>query len=178
MAERAVDTCIVIMAGLPGTGKSTISKALVAELSGIVLDKDRIRAALFPEPWIEYSKEQDDFCMEMLLQAAAYVVNKQPAPPFVFIDGRPFALRYQLDRIAEWATKAGCRLKLIHTMCSDETARQRLTASHHIAKNRNFDGYLKLKAQFENIEYPKLTVNTEQPLESSVKECLSYLRAE
>ena len=64
----------------------------------------------------------------LLLQAAAYLLGRRPAPPFIFIDGRPFALRYQLDRVAKWATEAGCRLKLIHTMCSDETAKHRLTA--------------------------------------------------
>ena len=38
---------IVIMAGLPGTGKSTLAQALAQRLPGAVLDKDAIRAALF-----------------------------------------------------------------------------------------------------------------------------------
>ena len=38
---------IVIMAGLPGTGKSTLARALAQRLAGAVLDKDEIRAALF-----------------------------------------------------------------------------------------------------------------------------------
>ncbi len=139
MAQGALAACIVMMAGLPGTGKSTISRAVAAELSGVVLDKDSIRAALFSEAWIEYSQEQDDFCMEVLLQAAAYLLGRRPTPPFIFIDGRPFAFRYQVDRVAKWATEAGCRLKLIHTICSDETAKHRLTADAHPAKNRNFD---------------------------------------
>ncbi len=49
------------MAGLPGTGKSTLARTLAAKLNGVVLDKDLVRAAVFNEQWIEYSREQDDF---------------------------------------------------------------------------------------------------------------------
>ena len=163
------------MAGLPGTGKSTIAQALAAKTGGIVLDKDRVRAALFPEPWVEYSQQQDDFCVEILLQAAGYLLTAARVPPFIFIDGRVFAFRYQLERVLNWATEARCRLKIIHTICSDETARERLEAGHHPASNRSFDLYRKLKLRFESIEQPKLTLDTEQNLELSLRRCLSYL---
>lgn len=165
------------MAGLPGTGKSTIARALSAELRGIVFDKDLIRAALFPEPWIEYSQQQDDFCIELLLQSAAFLLTRPRVPPFIFIDGRVFAHRYQIDRIVEWANTNRCRLKIIHTVCSDESARARLATSHHPAANRNYDLYLQIKARFEPIEYPKLALDTDQPLESTLARCVSYLRS-
>jgi predicted kinase len=50
MAQVSLVPCLVIMAGLPGTGKSTISRVLAAEVGGLVLDKDNVRAALFPDP--------------------------------------------------------------------------------------------------------------------------------
>ena len=132
------------MAGLPGTGKSTLARALATRVDGLVLDKDRVRAALFSEPWIEYSQQQDDFCVEILLQAAAYLLAAPHVPPFLFLDGRVFASRYQVERAVEWATGAGCRLKIIHTICSDKTAYQRLQAGHHLASNRNYDLYLQV----------------------------------
>ena len=61
---------LILMAGLPGTGKSTLSRALATDLGGIVIDKDQIRAALFSPPDIEYSTEQDDFCMAVMLKVA------------------------------------------------------------------------------------------------------------
>jgi predicted kinase len=177
MAQGPLATRIVVMAGLPGTGKSTISRLLAAELNGMVLNKDSVRAALFPEAWIDYSQSQDDFCVEILLQVAGYLIRRESPPAFVFIDGRPFAFRYQVDRVVKWAAEAGCELKLIQTMCSDETARQRLSTAH-IAKNRNFESYLRMKASFEDIQWPKLVVQTEETLDSSIRQCLLYLRAE
>jgi predicted kinase len=170
-----VKTSVVVMAGLPGTGKSTLAKLLSVELHGVVLDKDVIRAGLFPESRIEYSREQDDFCFEVLLETAAYLLRKDDPPDFLFLDGRTFAFHYQMDRVLEWASTLGCPAKIIHTTCSDHSAQQRLAAPHP-AKNRDFDAYLKLKAAFEQIDHPKLLVNTDEPITFSLQKCLGYLR--
>jgi hypothetical protein len=170
-----MNTCVVIMAGLPGTGKSTLAKLLSVELHGVVLDKDVIRAGLFPEAWIEYSREQDDFCFEILLQVASHLLKKDTPPHFLFIDGRPFAFRYQMERVMEWANGLPCRSRIIHTACSDETAEQRLRGPHP-AGNRGYDLYRALKTDFEEIRYPRLHVDTGEPIASSLEKCLAYLR--
>ena len=54
---------IVLMAGLPGTGKSTLARELAARTSGRVLSKDEIRHAIFLPEEIEFSSAQDDFCL-------------------------------------------------------------------------------------------------------------------
>ena len=95
---------IVIMAGLPGTGKSTLAQALALRLPGAVLDKDAIRASLFEPPYIEYSLSQDDFCGEVMLQTAAYLLSKH-AELKVLLDGRTFSRRYQPDRVIEFSAQ-------------------------------------------------------------------------
>lgn len=166
---------LVLMAGLPGSGKSTLARTLAAELGGVVLDKDQIRAALFPAELIEYSQRQDDFCMELLLQTAGYLA-RQTGIPFVFVDGRPFVFRQQMKDVTVKGEQIGYRVRTILTVCSDEAAQQRL-AQEHSAANRNYHLYQTLKAKFEPIEDDHLAVNTEQPVASSVAIAKAYLTA-
>ncbi len=81
---------IVLMAGLPGTGKSTLCRELASVTAGSVLSKDEIRAALFSATDIEYSTEQDDFCMHIMLETTSFLV-KRDRNRLVFLDGRTFS---------------------------------------------------------------------------------------
>jgi hypothetical protein len=83
---------IVLMAGLPGSGKSTLARELAWRTSGRVLSKDDFRHALFAPEEIEYSTRQDDFCLELMLQTAGYLLTRDPAR-IIFLDGRPFSRR-------------------------------------------------------------------------------------
>jgi predicted kinase len=160
---------LILMAGLPGSGKSTLSRALAADLGGTVLDKDQIRAALFPPNDLEYSTEQDDFCMGIMLKVAGYIFRKD-ASRKVFLDGRTFSRRYQLDRATGFAEALGQPWRILECVCSEETARERLGKDPgHLAANRDFDLYLKVKAQFEEITVPKTVIDTDQPIEKCVE---------
>ncbi|MGH3686885.1 MAG: AAA family ATPase [Pseudonocardiaceae bacterium] len=59
---------IVQLAGLPGTGKSTLAAELVHRLAGhaLLLDKDHVRHALFGPQHTLYTRGQDDFCVHTM----------------------------------------------------------------------------------------------------------------
>lgn len=158
---------LVIMAGLPGTGKSTVARAFAEQMQGVVLDKDPIRRALFPSDEIEYSTEQDDFCMEVMLQTAAYLWRKNP-DRVIFLDGRTFSQSYQIRRAVEFAEASGQSWRILECVCSETSARERLgrdaAEGRHPAANRDFNLYLRVKAAFEPITIPKVVIDTDQPL--------------
>lgn len=159
---------LILMTGLPGTGKSTLAQALVAELGGTVINKDEVRAALFQPQDIEYSTEQDEFCMRVMLKIAGYLFRKDPERK-VFLDGRTFSRRYQLERATGYAQAIGQPWRILECVCKDDTARERLESDRtHVAANRDFSLYLKVKAQFEEITLPKTVIDTDQPLEICV----------
>lgn len=157
------------MAGLPGAGKSTLAQALAAKTSGTVLDKDQIRNVLFRPGEIEYSSEQDDFCIRVALQTAAYLFGKQPKR-VVFLDGRPFSKKEQVDYALNAAVEMQQTWRILECVCSEVTARQRLNAQagEHVAADRNYDLYLRIQAGWEEIAPPKTVIDTDQPLESCV----------
>jgi adenylylsulfate kinase len=165
---------IVLMAGLPGTGKTTLARELVRRLQGVVLNKDEIRATLFAPEDIEYSVEQDDFVMEIMLDAAHYFLQRSPGRK-IFLDGRTFSRRYQIDRVLHFAGELAQPWTIIECTCSDASARRRLEFEpdpSHPARNRTFALYLEIKASFEPISYPMTTIYTEQPLEHSIQRAL------
>src|SRR5258708_38599791 len=139
---------IVIMAGLPATGKSALCRALAKQIGGVVLDKDIVRADLFPPERIEYSAAQDDFCQSLMIETAGYLLAGDPRT-VIFFDGRTFSRRYQIEAVIASAQKVGTSWRTIECTCSEETARQRLerdqAAGHHLAANRTFELYQRLK---------------------------------
>ena len=167
------------MAGLPGTGKTTLARELAHRTHGALLSKDEIRAALFSPEDIEYSVKQDDFVMEMMLEAASFLLQKTPTRK-TFLDGRTFSRRYQIDRVLKFARELAQPWTIVECTCSEESARRRLVLEpdpSHPAHNRTFALYLEMKARFEHITHPKTTINTDQPLEQCIEQALSAITA-
>lgn len=163
------------MAGLPGTGKSTIAKELASALSGTVLSKDKIRHAIFETRDIEYSMQQDDLCMEMMLQAAEYMFRKDPSRQ-IFLDGRTFSRRYQVDRVIEFANRLRQPWRILECTCSEQTAKARLEqASDHPACNRDFALYEEVRRRFEPITLPKIVLDTDMPAAECIASALQVL---
>jgi adenylylsulfate kinase len=164
---------LILMAGLPGSGKSTLARALAERLHGHVLDKDRVREALFAPDQITYTREQDDFVMQIMFITAAWLWQQQPELA-IFLDGRPFAHTCQVDEALHFAEQYEQPCRILECVCFEETARQRLTESHPAA-NRDFSLYQRMAADWQPITRPKIVIDTDQLLSDCLSQALAYI---
>lgn len=169
---------IILMAGLPGTGKTTLVREVARRSNVRVLSKDEFRHSLFTAEEIEYSSPQDDFVLQVMLKTAGYLLEQGPARR-IFLDGRTFSRRYQIENVIAAADSLHQPWRIVECVCSEENARQRLESDAgsgvHPAANRNFQMYLEVKARFEAITFPKIVVDTGNPLEDSAQMVLKHL---
>jgi predicted kinase len=168
---------IVVMAGLPGTGKSTLSRVLAEETGGIVLNKDILRADLFPAPFVEYSTEQDDFVQDLMQLTSEYLLTRHNGLT-VFFDGRTFSKTYQIKNAIRTAERLGTPWRIIECVCSESVAEKRIDqARRHPARNRTVELYRKIRGEFEEIVLPKLVVDTGGEMEVPLEKAREYLKS-
>jgi predicted kinase len=170
---------LIALAGLPGTGKSTLARALAARLDAPLLDKDALRAALFRPQEIEHSAAQDDLVMACIHRAVEFLAAQGRARAVV-LDGRTYSRRAQVEALRALAARLGAPLALLECTAAPEVVRARLAgdraAGAHPAADRTPELYERLRAAAEPIEGPKLVLATDaEPPEALLARALAFL---
>src|ERR1700723_1125252 len=167
---------IVLMAGLPGTGKTTLAREPAGRMRGRVLNKDEIRDALFFTDEIEFSSRQDDFCLQVMLETAHQLLRLDPNR-FILLDGRTFSRRYQIDNVVNAASALHQAWRIIECVSGEEIIKQRLDEQSawgaHPASNRDFKLYLEVRSKFEAITLAKTVIDTGTPLLECIEQALA-----
>jgi len=170
---------LIAMAGLPGTGKSTLATRLAALLKGVVLSKDVVRSAMFPPAVLDYSSTQDNLAMAAVFAAARQVLTTDPNR-VVILDGRTFRRAVQVADLLALGREIGQEPFVIECVCDAATACERLdrdaVAGTHPAANRTGELHAAVKATAEPLTVPRLVLDTGVvSVEEALARAMAYL---
>ena len=167
------------MAGLPGSGKSTLSRALAGRIGAVRWDKDEVRHLLFPPDRVAHDSSLNDFCMELLYSAARHALaTEEPRVGSIILDGRPFARRSQRDRVREVARQAGAELLFVVCSAPIDVLLRRILGDRHPAPDRNPELLNRLAGEMQPFGDEAIIVETSRTTpDEGVSYCLRELTA-
>jgi hypothetical protein len=179
---------IVLVCGLTGSGKSTISRELACRLDVPLINSDVVRKQMASKagqqivPFNEgiYSPSMT----EKTYAAMAYEAEQQVAKGQGVILDATFSRRAQRQAIVELAKRYGAPVAVIHCAAADATIERRLkeraAAATDVSDGR-WEIYLAQKAQSEPLtDIPlslRLELQTDAPLEELANACEEFLRS-
>ena len=160
---------VLIITGLPGTGKSTLAAALAAELGLSQLNTDLIRDELGLRGRYD-PKTKKAIYDEMRRRASRELAGGQS----VVIEGT-FYLESLRDAFQQMANEAGGHIRWIELRADEATIRKRVAAERTYSE-ADFDVYKKIKAIYEPLNRPHLVLWSDQlPPEELVRRAKDFL---
>ena len=163
---------IILVAGLPGSGKSYFAERLAKKLNAKYLNSDRVRIALHASG--KYSaKDKLIIYKELLLQTMNAIENKQD----VIVDATFYhhTMREMFLRLADGYNQD---VRLIEVVADEALIRERLRHPRKYSE-ADFSVYETVREDFEGITMPHLVLeSTDTNLEEMLNSAVTYIQSE
>ncbi len=166
----------VAVAGLPGTGKSTVARLLAQRLGAVWLRSDALRKELFPRPAYTPAESQATY-QELLRRAEAALARGQS----VVLDAT-FRRRALRQAAREMASRRGARWLLVWVTAPEAQVRDRLASRRGDLSDADYSIYLQLQSEVEPLgdDEPHVSIDnrgTLQELEAQIRALAQELMA-
>ncbi len=156
---------VVVMRGYPGTGKSTIARAIAKALHAPLIDRDVIRQTgvdIFGE-----HPEIGRFAYEMMFA----LTREQLSVGISVVVDSPLTYRTTYEELRRIANDAHVPMLVVHCMCSPQVQRHRLESRKGAVSAfqiTSWEDWLQWKPRFEQFDDGGYEVDTANPLEDSL----------
>lgn len=175
--SSAASPSLIVMVGLPGTGKSHLVRELARLVPLDVIETDDIRRGISSRP--EYTQQENRRVFAVAHGRAEGLLR------------RGHNVVFDATNIYEWgrkvlyhiAERTGARLLIVRTVAPDGVVEGRLRARTAGAdpsdrSEAGWEVYLRMKREFEEIGRPHMVVDTSSELEPAVQEIARFARGE
>ena len=182
-AEGVYRPSLVVVAGLSGTGKTTLANAISKAADMPVLSSDVIRkqlAGLRPEEHGEFAYGAGIYTPEFTAKTYSALIDRAGQ---MLKTGRPviieatFARRRHLIEALEAAKEAGADVYIIECRAADGTVMRNMSerAKAGTVSDAGYEVYKRQKEGFEEIDQPHLPVEVEAGVKRNLQRALEYI---
>ncbi len=163
LPEPVVEPTLIVVSGLPGTGKSYFCSQLAQRLPSLILESDALRKTLFSSP--NYSQQESS----QLFQATHLLTERLLAKGIpIILDATNLSERHR-ERLYNIADRLGARLILVWVEAPPEVVRQRLEARKEGANpveksDADWEVYQRMKPGVQKIRRHHFVVDTSRDI--------------
>jgi len=154
---------LIVVSGLPGTGKSYFSRRLAERLPFLILESDALRKQLFPAP--TYSAEESSYLFRTIYQLIENLLKKGTP---VILDATNLEERHR-ERLYNIAERHEAKLIIVNVQAPPELVQKRLkkrvvTKESGEKSDADWGVYQKMKPTAEKIIRRHFTVDTSKDI--------------
>ena len=171
---RGIQKDLILIAALPGVGKTTLAREFARQTDGIHFDIDEIKRVVVPEDMVTEGIDPPEYRYKYYAGAIRKLPDlfAQSSVGIVIMD-ETFHLQAFRDMWNDAAVKLNIRLHWIVAVCDEEIVKQRLSVGknreNHILSGGGHHMYSLFKKAFEPVEGPHEVVDTAEDIVSQVQ---------
>ncbi len=163
---------LIIICGLPGTGKTTMARALAKRLGFVHLNTDIIRKKYFKQR--KYSEREKMQVYALMFNGAERQLSRSKN---VILDAT-FYKNTQRKKAISLAKKYKIAYFIIECVANENKVRKWIERRKKTktASEANFSIYKKVKKQFEPIKEKHLRINCEESIDKRVRRVMGWIK--
>jgi predicted kinase len=176
LPELVAKPFLIVLSGLPGTGKSYISRKLAERLPCVIVSSDTMRKALFPSPVYNAPENQRLFAaMHILIED---LLSKNIA---ILLDATNLVERHR-EHLYAIVHRLRLKLIIIRVEAPPEVVQERLQARMAMdnappgSSDADFGVYLRMKARKQTIRRQHFVVDTSKDIAPVIEKIVRELR--
>lgn len=175
------DRQLIVFAGLPGTGKTSLARTVARELHAVYLDKDTIKDATISLGRTMKLAQATELAGPLSYDLLVMIARDNLTLGLSVVLDSPAGYRIFRENVEGLARSTKVDLKLIECICTNEgLLRDRIEqrgANLPDYRTRSWETYQRDRSQFERLAGLRLIVDTAEPLQLNVRKVLNYLTA-
>ena len=160
---------IIIICGLPGTGKTFLSNKLSQYVNATVLSTDKLRKELFGKP--TYAPWERALIYDVLFLLAKYLHSSGIN---CILDGT-FNMEKSRSEVKELLNLTNDQIHIIECICPEDMIITRLLLRKDDYSDANVSIYLKMKKIYEPVRQKHISINTTKPIDKNIEKILKYI---